>query len=80
MQLTLLTHNTTNPPAGFKKPLNIPIRYGDKLKTVLTNLTQFRSPESQINAVYNAYGQQIPVEMVLKENTYLYIDLPVTDQ
>lgn len=74
MSLTLKSTKTENPPLGFSKPMRLPVKFGDSVRLILTNLNKYRGPESQISKLYNEYGQEIPAQFIINETTTLYID------
>lgn len=77
--VTLKTHKLKHNYVGFTKQNLViqQVRYGSTLKSVIDNLNQYRGPDSQINNLYNQFGQLIPKEvwsMKLKEPMSFYVD------
>lgn len=79
LSITLLTHKKVFPNSPFnKQSLTVSgVDYSSTLQTVMDNLNQSRNSESQINKLYNQYGQEIPNRLwkiQIKENMTFYID------
>lgn len=74
MKLTLIE---LLPKDSEEKPqvLDLAVDYDESLNSILTKLNDYRAPNNQIIALYNKYGQKIPLTFHVRGEITFYYEI-----
>ena len=71
MKLTLIERNPTgtNPQV-----LDLTVNYDESLTSILTKLNDYRAHDNQVIAIYNKYGQKVPLTYHVRGDITFYYE------